>query len=251
MAFNLIAFDFDHTIVDDNTDTVVAALINKNQIPDSLRTLYRKDGWTSYMQGIFKLLHQNDIKESRILEAIKSIKPVPGICELIQKAHNDLNCHVIIISDSNTYFIEHWLKYHELDKYVAKVFSNPAELDSMGLLNIKMYHFQDYCKLSSKNLCKGQILLDYIKEQNSNGIDYQRIVYCGDGSNDFCPILKLNENDIGCVRKDYKCIQLVSKVKTGEKIDNVFYNIKCNICEWNNGYDILGHLESSSFNECE
>ncbi|XP_019877798.1 pyridoxal phosphate phosphatase PHOSPHO2 isoform X2 [Aethina tumida] len=249
MALNLIAFDFDHTIVDDNTDTVVAGLLNKTQIPESVKTLYRKDGWTAYMQEIFKLLHQNKVSQNVILNAVKNIKPVNGVKDLIQELHDHLNCHVIIISDSNTLFIECWLKFHQLDRLISKVFSNPARFDSDGMLHIEMYHVQDNCKLSSKNLCKGQILQDFLNEQEKKGIKYAKTVYCGDGTNDFCPILRLNKEDIGCVRNGYRCIQLIQKTLSGQKVDDVLYKLKCNICEWNDCYDILNYVKPRIINE--
>ena len=47
--------------------------------------------------------------------------------------------------------------------------------------------FQETCTLSTKNLCKGQIMEDYVQ---SCGKRFSFICYVGDGGNDFCPSLR-------------------------------------------------------------
>ena len=70
---------------------------------------------------------------------------------------------IIIISDSNSEFINHILKVRQLDHLVDKVFTNPASWAPDGTLLIQPYHHQEDCKLSTKNLRKGQIMEDYLK----------------------------------------------------------------------------------------
>ena len=110
-------------------------------------------------------------------------------------------------------------------------------------------------------MCKGQILEDYIKSRNGEGEDFSVIAYVGrqfskysfiinlkfgggrgrvnyhatflfisfpgDGGNDFCPILRLSEeNGLAFPRKGYA---LVKHIKKHEKND---IKIKANIHEW-------------------
>lgn len=245
MVKGLAVFDFDHTVVDDNTDTAVIGLLDKSSIPESVRQLYKTDGWTSYMQSIFDILHKKNIGKKKITETITKIKCVDGMCELIKDLKQNLGYDVIVISDSNSYFIDAWLKENNMIDYILKVFTNPAQfLDDS--LKIEMYHLQNYCNLSTKNLCKGQIMVDFIKEQNSKGIEYGKVIYAGDGRNDFCPILRLGEKDVACVRDGYKCAELVLLAKEGRYCDDDGkpYKVRSNVCVWKTGFDILKLVNS-------
>lgn len=243
---NLAVFDFDHTIVDDNSDTAVMNLVDRHKIPKEIKSLHRSDGWTAFMQGIFKYLHENDKTEQEISDLIKKLPEVSGMCKFIKTLNENYNFDVIIISDSNTFFIDAWLKYNKILSNVLKVFSNPAKFVD-GLLKIEMYHFQDSCKLSTKNLCKGQIMDEFIDAQKKNGINYDRVIYCGDGTNDFCPILRLSGNDLAFVRDKYKCIELVRKTENGENFDDngIPYVINAKVVIWNTAHDLLGYIQEN------
>ncbi|KAJ8917477.1 hypothetical protein NQ315_005524 [Exocentrus adspersus] len=243
MVRNLAVFDFDHTVINDNSDTAVLKLINK-EVPEEVKQLHKSDGWTAFMQGVFNTLHENNIKEESINNLIRQLPAVEGMPELIKQMNDDLNYDVIIISDSNSHFIDLWLDQNNLKKYISRVFSNPACFEN-GLLKIRMYHLQNCCKLSTKNLCKGKIMEDFITEQNSLGVVYKRVVYCGDGINDFCPILRLSKNDLACVRHKYKCVDVVLRSKEGRYIDEDGETriVTSDVYIWKNGYDILEYVK--------
>ncbi|XP_015173726.1 PREDICTED: probable phosphatase phospho2 isoform X2 [Polistes dominula] len=143
----LIVFDFDHTIVDDNTDLIVRNLLPDDQLTDEVQNLYLKNGWTLYMNKIFELLHKNSIGLKEIEAAIIDIPSTPGFDVLIKELHI-LGYEIIIISDSNSLLIDIWLKSRQLDKSISKVFTNPAHVSDDGMIKINMYHVQDFCKLS-------------------------------------------------------------------------------------------------------
>lgn len=246
MTRNLAVFDFDHTIINDNSDTAVMKLVD-NKIPREVKLLHRSDGWTAFMQGVFKTLHENQIQEDAINNFIKHLPAVQGMPELIKEMNESFNFDVIIISDSNHHFIDLWLTENNLKDHILKVFSNPANFED-GLLKINMYHLQDYCKLSTKNLCKGQIMEDFIAEQEQNGRAYKKIFYIGDGVNDFCPILRLKDGDVACVRDKYKCVDLVNKSREGKYFDNdgISRIVKSNVCVWQDGYEIMEFIKQQN-----
>ncbi|KAJ8935982.1 hypothetical protein NQ318_000852 [Aromia moschata] len=239
----LAVFDFDHTVIDDNSDTAIVKLIDHKKIPKEIKMLHRSDGWTAFMQGIFEILHENDINEESIRDLIISLPPIEGMVELIYEMTEKLNFDVIVISDSNSYFIDLWLEAHNLKERVLKVFTNPAHFED-GLLKIHMYHLQDSCKLSTKNLCKGQIMEDFIEDQKQKGVTYDTVVYCGDGYNDFCPILRLNSKDVACVRDKYKCAEIVLKAKDGRYTDvhGIPRTVYANVCVWSSGFEITEYM---------
>jgi len=212
-----MAFDFDHTIINDNSDIVVRDMLG-SPIPEEVAKLYRTDGWTAYMQNIFKLLNSDGFSPLQLQTAIKKIPHTPGMDALLKNLHQRGDTEVIIISDSNSVFINDWLEHASVDHIVNKTFTNPAFYDDKGLLNIDMYHEQDWCTLSTKNLCKGHILQSYIEERAEQGVKFDCVGYVGDGNNDLCPCLKLSGTDLAFPRKDYSRAYPNSKnVKTKTK----------------------------------
>ncbi|XP_054004872.1 pyridoxal phosphate phosphatase PHOSPHO2-like [Hylaeus anthracinus] len=233
----LVVFDFDHTISNDNTDVVARKLLPQEKLTDSVKELCRPYGWIAYMAKIFELLHANSIDIKQIERAIVNISPVPGIETLLKELHSN-DCEIIIISDSNTLFIDYWLKSKHLDHVITKVFTNPARLDEKGMIQIDMYHVQDSCKLSTVNLCKGQILETYIKQRRDEGVNFDRVVYVGDGKNDLCPILRLSERDLAFPRKDYMLIKILNDTENHEIL-----KVKARVFPWSDGIQILKKLE--------
>lgn len=244
MAKSLAVLDFDHTVVDGNTDTIIASLLDKS-VTDPVKYLYQRDGWTSYMAAIFMLLHTHNITQTEITKTINNIQSVEGFPNLIKELKDNLNYDIIIISDSNSYFIDSWLEASGLKNYILRTFTNPARFED-DVLKIEMYHLQDYCTLSTKNLCKGQIMDEFKEEQKSKGVIYEKTVYAGDGRNDFCPVLRLNGGDVACVREGYKCAELVRLAQEGNYCDEggVPYKVKADVVVWKNGDDILNAIRT-------
>ena len=66
----------------------------------------------------------------------------PNMKDLLEKTVKDMGATIIIISDSNSVFIDHILKVNKLDHLVDKVFTNPASWTEEGKLVIQPYHHQ-------------------------------------------------------------------------------------------------------------
>ncbi|KAF4524345.1 hypothetical protein B566_EDAN015898 [Ephemera danica] len=206
-------------------------MLGQTQIPESVKQLYRTDGWTAYMQSIFKLVQANGVSQEQIKEAIQNIPHTPGMESLLDSLHKRGDCEVIIISDSNSVFISDWLQNASADHIVSKTFTNPAWYDEEGQLQIKMYHEQDWCTLSTRNLCKGHILQSFLDERAQQGVRFDCIGYVGDGTHDLCPCLKLSSTDLAFVREGYSLAKKI-QIETHHKL-----NAKLHI--WETGHDIL------------
>lgn len=235
-----MAFDFDHTIIDENSDLYVRKLAPNEHIPEDISALFSNKGWTEYMGAIFKYLHSNGTTPSEVEACMHEIPLTDGMSTLfdfISKEHIE----VIIISDSNSQFIKMILENFQLQQSVKEVFTNPANFDTAGCLNIEYHHFQDWCQLSTKNLCKGHILQQYIKKRSEEGHDFASIFYVGDGSNDFCPTLTLGECDYVLPRKGFTLLKKIRNYHPDDSEKDV--QLKAQVYAWDTGRDILSHLK--------
>ena len=64
--------------------------------------------------------------------------------------------------------------------------------------------------MSTKNLCKGEILEDYI---TTSGKNFSLVCYVGDGKNDFCPSLRLSAGDLTCVREGFSLEKYIPQME--------------------------------------
>lgn len=232
----LLVFDFDHTITDLNTDVEVQKLAPGGEIPASseMRGLYTDKGWTDFMGAVFALLHENNVTQAEILSLMAGLGFTSHMSNLLEESVKDLGATIIIISDSNSVFINHILEVQKMDHLVDKVFTNPAHWTENGKLLIQPYHHQETCTLSTKNLCKGQILEDYI---SSSGKSFSHVCYVGDGKNDFCPSLRLSDKDLVCVREGFSLQKYIPQMV------NKGHAIKAEILHWKTADQILGKLK--------
>ncbi|UYV61574.1 hypothetical protein LAZ67_1005347 [Cordylochernes scorpioides] len=236
-SWRLVAFDFDHTIVDGNSDVQVQKLAPDETIPDSIQDHYSPNGWTNFMREVFRYLHSQGISQEDYVACLNSLPLVQGIKELFKILHEQGN-EIVIISDANSIFIEHVLKKEGLS--VAKIFTNPAYFDEEGRLCINEYQDQDWCTLCSRNLCKGSILKDYIAKRQEEGVNFNQVAYVGDGRNDLCPSLTLTSRDLVFPRKGFKLDSLIQEKK--EDLDAAYFT-------WESGHDIRNILFTDNLNE--
>ena len=75
-------------------------------------------------------------------------------------------------------------------------------------------------------MCKGKVI--YIKNKN-----YSFVCYAGDGSNDFCPMQKLTQNDLA-----FALEKKIPKMKESRGLE-----VTAEIHYWTTGRDILAQIE--------
>ena len=149
----------------------------------------------------------------------------------------------IIISDSNSVFINHILEKFGLSHVMTRIFTNPAKFDDTGCLTVQGYHTQDWCSLSTVNMCKGHILKSFIGEKQKSGVDYAAVIYVGDGYNDLCPSLTLRPQDFVFPRVGYKLCKLIAQMeKENKPVD--MSSLRANVTPWESGRDILKTLKN-------
>ncbi|XP_055010698.1 pyridoxal phosphate phosphatase PHOSPHO2 isoform X2 [Boleophthalmus pectinirostris] len=133
----LMVFDFDHTVVDDNSDTWVIRCLPGGTLPDSVKNSYRKGHWTEYMGNVLKYIGEQNVTPDQIRSELETIPFTDGMKELltyISLHKNSIDC--IVISDSNTLFIEWILHGSRLQSAVDQVFTNPAHINEQGYMEM-------------------------------------------------------------------------------------------------------------------
>lgn len=142
---------------------------------------------------------------------------------------------ILVISDANTLFLTEYLTARVLEpvsknqntNYPFDIITNPSSVsvspnnNILQPLSISPYSLQSVCKICPVNLCKGTALLKFLAAKGP----YDRVFYSGDGWNDVCPALKLNQHDYVFPRKEYK---LWKKIKNS----NDKLGINAEIVEW-------------------
>ncbi|XP_073503085.1 pyridoxal phosphate phosphatase PHOSPHO2 [Phyllobates terribilis] len=230
----LLVFDFDHTIVNDNSDTWIVQCAPDKKLPHVLQNSYEKGKWTEYMGRIFTYLGEQGIREDDMKRIMIAIPYTPGMTELLHFiGQNKDRFDCVIISDSNTIFIDWILTHANVNNVFDQVFTNPATFDRFGNLTVQNFHIH-HCATCPTNLCKKKVLEEFVAKQMSHGVDYSKIVYIGDGSNDLCPVTFLKKGDIAMPREGYTLQKKIAKEI--ELIDS-------SINVWSTGAEILSHLK--------
>ncbi|KAM4697878.1 pyridoxal phosphate phosphatase PHOSPHO2 [Rhinophrynus dorsalis] len=230
----LLVFDFDHTIINDNSDTWIVQCAPEKKLPSGLQNSYEKGKWTEYMGRIFSYLGEQGIREDDMKRIMISIPYTPGMTELLNfigQNKDFFDC--IIISDSNTIFIDWILTHANVQNVFDKVFTNPAAFDTSGNLTVQNFHIH-HCTTCPKNLCKKKVLEEFVSKQSAKGVKYSKTVYIGDGGNDLCPVTLLKKGDIAMPREGYTLQKRIAK-----EIDLVDSSISV----WSTGTEILSQLK--------
>lgn len=126
----------------------------------------------------------------------------------------------------------------------TEIVTNPATIEDNGLLNLRRRIPADGpqhgCEVGcSANMCKGEELEAYL-ERHGGRSSYDRLIYLGDGSNDFCPVLRLGKNDIALVRKG---MGLERRIRDEG-------GVQCDVRYWKNAWEVScyeGEEEFSSY----
>jgi pyridoxal phosphate phosphatase PHOSPHO2 len=202
----LAAFDFDHTLIDDNSDVVVWKAIHPELEPQ-VRTWSRaKRQWTEMMGAIMEELQSAGFQRDAIDRALSQCA-FPDESKAILKHLKACGWTVVIISNANMHFIESILDSHGCRQYVDAIYSNPTHWDDRGVLRIQWFHSGHSCQQPCpQNMCKGMILDKVIAD-----LQPEVILYSGDGENDFCSVLHLRHSaDHAFVRSNFsleRCVR--------------------------------------------
>ena len=82
-------------------------------------------------------------------------------------------------------------------------------------------------------MCKGDELDAYVAAHGGKD-DFSRIVYIGDGKNDYCPLLRMRKGDLVLPRKGFELEKLIREdgERSGLKVDVEIWEQAWQIDEW-------------------
>ncbi|GAA0138392.1 phosphatase [Lithospermum erythrorhizon] len=222
----MIIFDFDWTLIDDESDRW---LISNTGLSQKFNELHLQLPWPSLMDRLMEELHLRGKTVDEIRECLKQVSIHPRIVAAIRSAHA-LGCDLKVLSDANQFNIETVLKNHGLYDCFSEIITNPAVIENEGRIRILTY--QDPaslhgCNLCPPNLCKGLVVkrMQSLSLRDGN----TRFIYLGDGEGDFCPTSKLNKEDRVMPRKDFALMDLILKDPS---------LVKAQVHGWSNGEEL-------------
>lgn len=236
----LIFFDFDETLVDECSDDAVVNAAPGGSLPGWLKDTYRPGRYNEYMQRVLAYLAEQGVTPGTIINTIERLPPCPGIPALFRflMSRPPRDFEIVCVSDANTVFIEAWLQKLGFRNLFHRIFANPAHFDDNGQLQLRPFHSHS-CLRCPVNMCKAEIVHQYTAQRvrERGGRRYQRVLYVGDGANDFCPSLTLLPQDTAFPRRDFpmhRLIQEMGEAKPGE--------YKASVVPWSSGEDIINRL---------
>ncbi|KAM6129966.1 LOW QUALITY PROTEIN: pyridoxal phosphate phosphatase PHOSPHO2 [Pterocles gutturalis] len=228
MKFLLV---FDHTIIDENSDTWIVKCAPEKKLPNELRNSYAGH-WTEYMGRVFVYLGDNGVKEDEMRRTMTTIPFTVGMVDLMGfLGENKELFDCIIVSDSNTVFIDWILKAAGFHKVFDEV-TNPAAFSSTGS-TVQNFHAH-HCAKCPKTLQR-KVLKEFI-EQLERGVSYTQIVYIGDGGNDLCPVMFLKKDDIAMPRQGYTLEKKISQLAQD------LSPVECSVLVWSSARE-MSHLK--------
>ncbi|KAH8828568.1 phosphatase phospho-type [Flagelloscypha sp. PMI_526] len=161
--------------------------------------------WTDLIAQSLEMLHKRGVPPSEIQRALRIMPFHPAMVRASNKAKSSREHDVPCLSNANSVFISTILEDKKLTELFTEVITNPAEFEDSGLLKLRRRVDPDgpqhKCTVGcSPNMCKGDELDAFLSR---HGAQFDKVIYVGDGSNDFCPVLRLRSEDLVLCRQSF------------------------------------------------
>jgi len=200
----LVVFDFDWSMADQDTDRWIFEVLAPD-IRRKMKTLKESVQWTDLIAQSLQEIHARGRTREEIEHTLRQMPFHPAMVRGVTnlKGGSNPTTTFFCLSNANSVFINTILESKGLQNLFEEIVTNPAEFEPSGLLKLRRRVDpngpQHSCTVGcSPNMCKGEELAAFL-ERHKPG--YDRIVYVGDGSNDFCPILRLRSQDMVLCRR--------------------------------------------------
>ena len=235
---SLLIFDFDKTIIDDDS---YGHVILKTLTKEELQNIFdrRYENWVDgYNYSLKQIKYHGKTKEDfdKMLDELSLTKGMADLFSYIKAQKN--NYDSIILSCGYDYVIKYILKKFNISNVFLDIICNPSreanpdETDQFIYVMKKKPHDCDKCNPCS---CKNNEFKEFSSTHDMN--NYDKIIFICDGYNDICLAKNLGKNDITLARKDFA---LHKQLKENNSINN----LTCKFEVWENGNDIINILKS-------
>lgn len=190
----LFLFDFDETLsVRSSCYPIEELAPDREKLRlDEIDTRYEKIHrcWSRRMTEVHERLAEQGVHSQQLIEAFRTLELSPGTEELF-RAINARHHRIVIVSNACDLLIEECLRAHDLLQFVEKIESNPVrQIDPIMVIDEHTDPSLNQCQLCEPNLCKGLVIEKY-RHPNPDHV----LIFVGDGDNDVCPALRLNQAD--------------------------------------------------------
>ncbi|KAF9578796.1 hypothetical protein BGW38_005239, partial [Lunasporangiospora selenospora] len=199
--------------------------------------------WTDLQNMLLKEYHDEVGSSDVVREALTKVPLDPAMIQVCQLLHSS-GWTLAVISDANTVYIDSILKHYGIRDLFSAIITNPAFFDDQDRLQIHRHIPADGpphgCPLGicSLNICKGQEMDKLLLSPTGSPVAPKRILYVGDGRNDYCPGLRLrHHDDLYFVRRGRS---LERYFETGPGVPNA---IRGKIVYWERPSEILRELQ--------
>ncbi|KAH8119095.1 phosphatase phospho-type [Phellopilus nigrolimitatus] len=226
----LVVFDFDWSLADQDTDRWIFEVLAPH-LRRQMKSLKASMQWTDLVAQSLRDVHAEGKTREDIENALRIMPFHPAMVRAVKnlKARTDIDTTFFILSNSNSVFISTILEAKEITDVFDLVVTNPAEWDPSGLLKLRRRVDptgpQHSCSVGcSPNMCKGDELDAFLKDH----APYDRVIYVGDGSNDFCPVIRMRKQDMVLCRS-YRGLQQRIGKEGG---------VKCAIKYWGGAWEV-------------
>ena len=206
----LFAFDFDHSLIDENSDVSLMTIVPHLNLASRMDELRQKfPYWINLMNYVMKIQFQHGCGQEDVLQKLNELKLLESMRKTLEKIRQYPSVDVVVISDANMVSIKTILEQHKLIDVVKTIHTNPATFDANGQLTVAPYHSHSCLRCHhNPNMCKGTII-----EQIVSQSQYSRVVYVGDGRNDVCAVMHLSKEDCVVAREGYSLAKHLKRKK--------------------------------------
>ncbi|KIM69041.1 hypothetical protein SCLCIDRAFT_103543 [Scleroderma citrinum Foug A] len=228
----LVVFDFDWSMADQDTDRWIFE-VHAPDIRRKIKNLEDEVQWTDLVAQSLEELHGRGKTRDDIENALRIMPFHPAMVRAVTNLKASTNTTLLCLSNANSAFISTILHAKGLENLFEEIITNPASFEPSGLLKLRRRVDptgpQHQCKVGcSPNLCKGEELEAFLARHLP---EYDRVIYVGDGENDFCPILRMRSQDMVLCRRLRGLEHRIAQ--EGEK-----EGLKCQVKYWAGAWEV-------------
>ncbi|KEG11730.1 Phosphoethanolamine/phosphocholine phosphatase [Trypanosoma grayi] len=224
----LVVFDFDHTVVDCNTDEVVPQQLGCGDHLRSLMKAQPQMQWTKLVDTVVAPFTRAQI-EGAVKKSVVMEEGMPEVFRFLQQQQQlgqqgdnpaaSSQVEIAIASDANHVFIETAIAHHipfarqGISQIHSNSFHDVTDGGEARRCRLTWYEPEGHnctcCNMREHpNMCKSRIISRLL--HTSRLID-PTVIFIGDGANDYCPVINvLRPRDYMFARRGFPIHRLLS-----------------------------------------